>query len=373
MFKRISATVILALIILGVPAVTSASHDNQNEEERTPRRDIIWQGLCVGASLDLSRASQERCTRTAHSGDERQRNKYDYKHDKHHYDYEDHKKDHEADRKEKDKYRHEYDYRDRRDSHDYRDRHSHDYRNQPTTPAPVQYAALGDSIAAGLGLESSAGSDTRCGRSHNSYANIVAEQRGLELAHIACSGADMGDLTTQQRIIGPNPPPQLETAFAGGTPKLITITAGANDTRWAYFLRKCYTRTCGTNTDQRIADSLLTNLNTKTQRALHDIERRSSESPPETIVTGYYNPLEGCSGVEPRITSDELAWLESQTEALNDTLRNASNQFNFVTFVPISFSGHSICSSDPWVQTLDDSAPFHPTYEGQQAIARQIL
>ena len=183
MFKRISATVILALIILGVPAATSASHDNQNEEERTPRRDIIWQGLCVGASLDLSRASQERCTRTAHSGDERQRNKYDYKHDKHHYDYKYRKKDHEADRKEKDKYRHEYDYRDRRDSHDYRDRDSHNYRNEPTTPAPVQYAALGDSIAAGLGLESSAGSNTRCGRSHSSYANIVAEQRGLELAH----------------------------------------------------------------------------------------------------------------------------------------------------------------------------------------------
>src|SRR6266540_5458482 len=60
------------------------------------------------------------------------------------------------------------------------------------------YVALGDSVAAGLGLASSAGTgqSPQCGRSTAAYAYQVARAKNLELEHLACSGATVGDLFT---------------------------------------------------------------------------------------------------------------------------------------------------------------------------------
>lgn len=84
------------------------------------------------------------------------------------------------------------------------------------------YAALGDSIAAGAGLAPSE-ADDQCQRSTQAYGYLVAQQRNLTLLHVACGGATAGDLFTMQRVSGPNIVPQLDTAFASGTPALITL------------------------------------------------------------------------------------------------------------------------------------------------------
>jgi lysophospholipase L1-like esterase len=359
MAERIVIITISILLLFGAPASASASSDSAHghdsgedslelgDGERARSRNIIWEGLCVGASLDLSRASQKSCARQAdRAAEDREKRRMDERRDD---------KDHKKDRR--------------------RDKHKDDDRSEEVEAAEtVEYAALGDSVAAGLGLESPADSDERCGRTFDAYPYEIANERGLEITHLACTGATLGDLFTEQRISGPNPDPQLETAFAGGTPELITITAGANDIRWDYFLRKCYTGTCGTSNDERIANGLLAALNAKMQFLFLDIERRSSGSPPGVVMTGYYDPLsDRCSEVEPRLTPDEIAWLSAQTDSLNQALENAGAQHDFVTFVPIDFSGHDVCSDDPWVQSIDDPAPFHPTFEGQQAMARAIL
>ena len=225
-----------------------------------------------------------------------------------------------------------------------------------------------------MGLENSVGDSEVCGRTFEAYVYEVANSRGMHVTHLACSGATMGDLFTQQGVSGPNVEPQLDIAFINGTPELITITAGANDIHWDDFLRKCYSSTCGTSADERIASGLFAVLELKMQLVFSDIERRSSGSPPEVIMTGYYNPLsDHCAEIEPRLTLDEIAWLDEQTALLNQTLEDAARQSSFVDFVPIDFSGHDICSDDPWVQTLDDPAPFHPTARGQQAIAEAVL
>jgi hypothetical protein len=39
---------------------------------------------------------------------------------------------------------------------------------------------------------------------------------------------------------------------------------------------------------------------------------------------------------------------------------------------PVSFAGHDLCSSEPWIQTTSDPMPFHPTATGQEAIARAV-
>lgn len=253
---------------------------------------------------------------------------------------------------------------------------------QPTNPGnPGQaytYAALGDSVAAGLGLplaNNASSEDMRCGRSPYGYPNLVASALNVPLHNLSCSGATAGDLFTQQHISGPNPAAQLSQAFAGGTPQLITITAGANDAHWADFLRACYARNCTTNAYTLAANAYLVALQVKMAYALHDVASLSgSGNPPQVIITGYYNPLSpNCASGQSNITSSELTWLSAETNALNQTLERTASGFSFARFVPVDFSGHELCSQQPWVQGLTNAAPFHPTAEGQQMIANDVL
>ena len=242
------------------------------------------------------------------------------------------------------------------------------------TPA---YAALGDSVAAGLGLAKASGAtsrDIQCGRSPQAYTITVAKATKLPIINMACSGATAGDIFTEQGVSGPNIPPQLDAAFANGTPELMTITAGANDAHWRGFLRACYAANCATSTSTTAANAYLVSLQLKLYYMFYSIQSRSgSGTPPRVYVTGYYNPLsDTCLG--SRITQDEITWMEGEVNALNGTIQNVTSQFSsFATYVPVSFAGHDLCSSKPWVQGLNAKAPFHPTATGQQAIAKAVL
>ena len=241
---------------------------------------------------------------------------------------------------------------------------------------PTAYAALGDSVAAGSGLPYISGAtstDKRCGRSSAAYPNQVAAATGKTLVFAACSGARAGDLVTRQGIRAPMAP-QLRKAFANGTPGLITITAGANDIHWKTYLQKCYASKCATRTDNLITDAYLKTLEYKLRYILYEINYRSGGQPPKVILTGYYNPVStACSITEPRFTLAELQWLNGRFGAINKVIQSVSAQYSFATYVPIDFTGHDVCSADPWVQGLKDTAPIHPTTKGQQIISRQIL
>jgi lysophospholipase L1-like esterase len=252
----------------------------------------------------------------------------------------------------------------------------------PTTPQPStpdtstgkRYVALGDSVAAGLGLPLMPSTDTRCGRSEQAYAFAVGSKLNMNVDLIACSGAKVGDLFTRQGMDGPNMKPQLDVAFAAGKPDLISITAGANDVHWSEFVNKCYAMSCGSRSDTYVADGYLSFMESKLYYAFYDIATRSHGNPPPVVVTGYYNPLSpACSTLEPRLTASEIAWLTSQSAKLNDTLRSVTQQFSFAKFAPVDFTGHDVCAADSWIQRPGDTAPFHPTAAGQQAIARSVL
>lgn len=254
------------------------------------------------------------------------------------------------------------------------------FESCPSTSEPIPktntYVALGDSVAAGLGLDApddNTADDVRCGRSGQSYANTVAQELQLPLTNAACSGATAGDLVTKQGVSGPNIAAQLETAFSSGIPKLITITAGANDVHWDEFIRLCYQTNCATRTATAGADAYLYAL--KLNYALSSIERRSNDStPPMVIMTGYYNPISSsCVNNEQRITDAEVNWVNARTKQLNSLLKDTVKNYSFVRFAPVDFSGHDICSPDPWVQGADDVAPLHPTAQGQAVIAESVL
>jgi len=49
-------------------------------------------------------------------------------------------------------------------------------------------------------------------------------------------------------------------------------------------------------------------------------------------------------------------------------LAKGAAQFGFSSPQP-DFAGHQLCTPQPYVQGLNDAAPFHPTAAGQLAIA----
>jgi|GEM_PF-405164 len=246
-----------------------------------------------------------------------------------------------------------------------------------TTTAATRgtYAALGDSVAAGLGLpivSNATAADQQCGRSSQAYPNQVADARGLQLVFAACSGATAGDLVTQQRVNGNNPERQIDAAFAGGVPSLITVTAGANDMHWQDFIKKCYAATCGTSFDNAAVSTLLTAMRAKMTYFLAETRLRSgTQTPPTVILTGYYYPV-SANCANQQFTAAEISWLRSSVDRLNQALRQTATLYGFARYVPVSFSGHELCTNSPWVQGLTDAAPVHPTAAGQQAIARSI-
>ena len=111
------------------------------------------------------------------------------------------------------------------------------------------YVALGDSVAAGVGLKYDTDSSA-CDRTNQAYSDIVATHLIYSLSNIACSGATLADgVVGNQDVNNVTVAPQLKHLFARPKPKLITITIGANDVDWTGILEKCYVSECGSSAD----------------------------------------------------------------------------------------------------------------------------
>jgi lysophospholipase L1-like esterase len=241
-----------------------------------------------------------------------------------------------------------------------------------------KYVALGDSVAAGAGLPLASGEreDTVCARSGDSYPYAVAAQLGTKVSQLACSGAKVDEgMYGKQSVSGPNIEPQLDRAFANGTPDLITITIGANDLRWSQFVRDCFAWRCGSDWDDARAAAYLTDLSIELNWMFSKINTLSNGNPPKVVITGYFNPVaadQTCSDLDG-VTQEEIAWLTQQHQSMNEVIQYAAGWYDFAQYVPVDFSGHELCSSDPWVQGRADAAPIHPTAAGQRAIADAVV
>lgn len=245
---------------------------------------------------------------------------------------------------------------------------------------PMKYAALGDSIAAGAGLPLMTGAsneDKACARSDAAYPHLLAQYLHATLSHIACSGATVSDLYGSQTAQGLNLTPQIDAAFAGGKPDAITLTIGANDLNWSQVISQCYATTCGTSWTQNAALAVARGyLRIKLAAALFDIEQKSNFQPPKVIVASYFAPFStsapACVDTQG-VTASEMQWVNGQEAKLDQAIESVSDLFgDMTTYVPVNFSGHELCTADPWIQGLRAAAPFHPTIAGQAAIAKAV-
>jgi hypothetical protein len=93
-------------------------------------------------------------------------------------------------------------------------------------------------------------------------------------------------------------------------------------------------------------------------------------SHPQVIINRYYNPFDPqltCLSKVGMTTAKERT-LSSRLATLNAVLARGAAEFGFTSVKP-DFTGHQLCTTQPYVQGLGDAAPFHPTALGQLAIA----
>jgi lysophospholipase L1-like esterase len=239
------------------------------------------------------------------------------------------------------------------------------------------YIAMGDSVSAGVGLLENSDSSA-CDRSNQSYPYVTANDLSYKLENLSCSGATLtSGILGSQEVNDYQEKPELDALFSQSKPKLITITIGANDLHWIDLLGKCYDTECGTAEDKEMISQNIISVATNMNELLQKISAHYVQSPPLVIVTGYYQlypttTKSSCSDLSG-IDATELSFMQQVITQMNETLQSSVKAYSFAKFVPVNFSGHELCTEDPWIQGLTDQEPFHPTAQGQKEYAKQII
>ncbi|MGB7980306.1 MAG: GDSL-type esterase/lipase family protein [Candidatus Nanopelagicales bacterium] len=281
----------------------------------------------------------------------------------------------------------------------------------PLVPAPsaagppradVEIAVIGDSTAAGVGndpMRDPTDADIACQRSQDAYAEVLQAATGRTVENLGCASATISDglLTAQSGRRPVTPPPQVGVLKTLTSLRMVIVSIGANDIGWADFLKYCYgLPRCDDQVSQSLIRSRLDTFGLQYAQLLQQLSTLPTQ--PTVIVTGYYDPFGdefGCSaladplapvppapgyGFGPDPGEDDPAAkvatkidpMRSVLAQLNLVLELGADAFGFSRVQP-TFEGHTLCSTQPWVQGLSDPHPFHPNAAGELAIAATLL
>jgi GDSL-like Lipase/Acylhydrolase family len=237
----------------------------------------------------------------------------------------------------------------------------------------VQIVVMGDSTAAGDGLAPLPGGSVparACGRSSDSYAEDLAAADGWRVLNLACDGATISHgLLGSQTQHGQRLQPQLAEAEQAKRASVIIISVGADDLDWAAMVKYCGSVP---RCDDKATTAYFQQQLASFSKNYLDLLSHLASLPghPQVIINRYYDPFgtqPGCLG-QDGLTGTNLQTLISRLNTLNGVLAKGAAQFGFSSPQP-DFTGHQLCTPQPYVQGLDDAAPFHPTAAGQLAIA----
>ncbi|MCE5288223.1 MAG: GDSL-type esterase/lipase family protein [Nocardiaceae bacterium] len=252
----------------------------------------------------------------------------------------------------------------------------------PTMAAPVheqqpnqstdRIVVVGDSTAAGIGnppLPNADQFDRACERSVDSFATALDQTDDWQVTNLACSSATVRDGLLGVQTRGDlSIEPQLPRAIAAG-PKAIVISIGANDVNWSGVLQMCaVVDDCRNNALEAYWQQQLAVFTREYLMLL--VWLRSIPEPPAVVVNLYYDPFgDDISCLEPLgITKDKVKVLKEHRDALNTVIANGATSADITVAKP-DFTGHGVCSDQPYVQGIKAKAPMHPTAAGALAIA----
>jgi hypothetical protein len=249
-------------------------------------------------------------------------------------------------------------------------------------PLPgVQAVVIGDSTAAAVGNPAAASAsalDLACGRSSESYAADLAQVNNWNVLNLACSGATIqnGLLGVQLLNDGQVAPAQLTEAERATHAKVIIVSVGADDVQWSINTRLCVaSAVCNDKVSSAYFSQLLSAFTRSYYQLLGDLA--DLPGTPAVLVNEYYSPFGPDIGCLARygLTAAKENVLLARLGQLNTVLAVGAQTFGFGVADP-RFTGHELCSADPYVQGPGDPAPLHPTATGELAIAladQQVL
>ncbi|MEU0134454.1 SGNH/GDSL hydrolase family protein [Streptomyces sp. NPDC006296] len=224
--------------------------------------------------------------------------------------------------------------------------------------AAVDYVALGDSYASGVGAGSYDSASGDCKRSTRAYPVLwKAANNPASFAFTACSGATTGNVTAGQ--LGP---------LNSGT-DLVSISIGGNDAGFADVMTTCVLQseaTCLSRiaTARAFVDSTLPGRLDSVYTAI------SAKAPSaRVVVLGYPRFYKLSGSCIAGLSENERSAINGAADYLNAATakRAADHGFTFGDVTP-AFTGHEICSSSAWLHSvnwLNIGESYHPTAAGQ--------
>jgi lysophospholipase L1-like esterase len=231
--------------------------------------------------------------------------------------------------------------------------------------ATVQYVALGDSYASGVGSRSYYADSGSCYRSPYAYAVADAARIGAVLTFSACSGA-----TTSSVQSG-----QLGGLNSGTT--WVTVQVGGNDAGFSSVITTCAEPSWLGNCSAAVANAQNIIRNTLPGRLdtlYNNIHARAPSA--GVVVVGYPRLFNGedCNAGTFFSPNDE-ALLNQTADLMDSTLAGRASAHGFAFVNPESaFVGHAVCDSVEWVNGLSNPVmeSYHPNRSGQAAYANLV-
>ncbi|WP_051399436.1 SGNH/GDSL hydrolase family protein [Haloechinothrix halophila] len=223
---------------------------------------------------------------------------------------------------------------------------------------PVDYTALGDSYASGVGTRAYYDDSGDCYRSPHAYPVRVAAEVGAALTFAACSGSRVADVRNKQ------------LGSVGGDTEYVTVQVGGNDIGFVSVLTACarpWPYTCWDEIDEanrKIRDVLPDRLD-----ALYaDIVTRAPQA--QVVAVGYPRLFNGeqCNA-GARISPGEQRELNKSADRLARAIESSARARG-IEYVDVrkEFTGHAVCDDVEWVNGL--SYPilesYHPNRRGQR-------
>ncbi|GAB7039090.1 MULTISPECIES: SGNH/GDSL hydrolase family protein [Catenuloplanes] len=229
----------------------------------------------------------------------------------------------------------------------------------PVLAAPavrVDYVALGDSYAAGVGAGAES---TACRVTDGAFPRLWAEPELVDLTLAACSGATSADVAATQ------------LGALSETTDLVSVTVGANDLGLTTILRTCATAPQGEACTVALAgipQALATTVPAGVAALLTQV--RADAPAAKLVVTGYPVPFAEAAQCPQLPLPPALRTAgNSAIAGLNQVLA-AQAVAAGATFVDVTgaFAPHALCTPQPWlvgVAGLNDGTVLHPTAAGQ--------
>lgn len=233
----------------------------------------------------------------------------------------------------------------------------------PASAAPgstVDYVALGDSYAAGVGAGPETGA---CRASDGAYPKLWAalDAAAVSLTSVACSGASSADVRDKQ------------LGSLSAETDLVSITVGSNDLGLVGVLQTCadpkLAKTC-TSKLAAVQQALTTTLPADLAKTLTAVTAKAPKA--KLAVVGYPLPFADVADCPAIPLSKSMR--DAGNLAITGVNRALAAQAAAlgVVFVDVTkpYTGRGICSPAPWLVGLEGLAAqtvLHPTLQGQTA------